>query len=211
MEMLSKKQKILIIIGAIIIILVVGYYYFNSTKDVYNYESFETNEEVAQEENKEEEKTIIIHVAGAVLNPGIVEVKENARIDDVIKAAGGATENSDLNQVNLAYAVEDGQKIYIPSKAEITKNDEDIETVINGPGSESVLEGGENNTEGSLININTADETKLQELPGIGQSTALKIINYRKENGKFKSIEDIKNVSGIGDSKYESIKDLICV
>ena len=211
MEMLSKKQKILIIIGAIIIILVVGYYYFNSTKDVYNYESFETNEEVAQEENKEEEKTIIIHVAGAVLNPGIVEVKENARIDDVIKAAGGATENSDLNQVNLAYAVEDGQKIYIPSKAEITKNDEDIETVNNGPGSESVLEGGENNTEGSLININTADETKLQELPGIGQSTALKIINYRKENGKFKSIEDIKNVSGIGDSKYESIKDLICV
>ena len=211
MEMLSKKQKILIIIGAIIIILVVGYYYFNSTKDVYNYESFETNEEVAQEENKEEEKTIIIHVAGAVLNPGIVEVKENARIDDVIKAAGGATENSDLNQVNLAYAVEDGQKIYIPSKAEITKNDEDIETVINGTSSESILEGGENNTEGSLININTADETKLQELPGIGQSTALKIINYRKENGKFKSIEDIKNVSGIGDSKYESIKDLICV
>ena len=73
------------------------------------------------------------------------------------------------------------------------------------------MEEGDNEKDIGLININTANKTKLQELPGIGEATALKIINYREENGKFKTIEDIKNVSGIGDSKYESIKDLICV
>ncbi len=214
MEMLSKNQKILIVIGIAVIILFVGYYYISSTKDLYNYEELEISEETEEkEENSEKEgaeETIIVHVAGAVINQGIVKIKENSRIDDVIKAAGGTTEEADLNNVNLAYVVEDGQKIYIPSKNETIKYSEKIETVTDGPGSTNIEEGN-NEKAGGLININTANQIKLQELPGIGEATALKIINYREENGKFKTIEDIKNVSGIGDSKYESIKDLICV
>ncbi len=213
MEMLSKKQRILIIIGITAIILFVGYYYINSTKDLYNYEEFETSEDIEEGENTEKEETeetIIVHVAGAVVNQGIVKIKKNSRIDDVIKAAGGTTEEADLNNVNLAYTVEDGQKIYIPSKSEIIQNSEKLETVTEGPGSAN-MEEGDNEKDIGLININTANKAKLQELPGIGEATALKIIDYREENGKFKTIEDIKNVSGIGDSKYESIKDLICV
>ena len=153
MEMLSKKQKILIVVGGIIVLLVVGFYYFNSTKDVYNYENLETSEEEEIEEKNENETKIVIHVAGAVLNPGIVEVKENARIADVVEAAGGVTEDADINNVNLAYLVEDGQKIYIPSKTEIVEYEEDIETVVEGSEGAIVQEGEENNSKTDKINI----------------------------------------------------------
>ena len=102
------------------------YYYINSTKEIYNYQNIDSISEVDKKEDDDEieENTIIIHITGAVENEGIVEVKENARINDVINAAGGLSDDANLESVNLAYAVEDGQKIYIPS---IKDNVEDIE------------------------------------------------------------------------------------
>lgn len=193
------------------IVAIIIIYYINSTKDVYGFEDTNTLEDTKIEKPKEEkdEDTIIVHVTGAVKNEGVVEVKENARINDVIAAAGGTTDDVDLKDVNLAYIVEDGQKIYIPSTKDNDENGDDGEIVTENAG-ENVLkeeESGKNN----VININTATEDALTSIPGVGESTAQKIITYRKENGKFKTKEDIKNVSGIGDKKYEAIKDYISV
>ena len=135
---------------------------------------------------------------------GIVEVKEGARIVDVIEAADGVTEEADITKVNLAYVVKDAQKIYIPS----IYDEEEIEYITMDNGENVIVEdkdGGKNN----MININTATQTELEQLPGIGPSTALKIIDYREKNKKFNSIDEIKQVQGIGDAKFNNIKDMI--
>jgi len=147
---------------------------------------------------------IIVHITGCVQNPGIVSVPANSRIIDVISSAGGTTIDADLSKINLAYIVSDAQKIYIPS---INDNLDESNYISNSPG-ENVIEG---KGTSSAININTASQAELETLPGVGPSTALKIINYREKNGKFKNIEDIMNVPGIGQSKFNSLKDYICI
>ena len=144
---------------------------------------------------------IVVDIGGEVVSPMVVELDEGSRVGDAIEAAGGVTENADLTDINRAAFVEDGEKIYIPPAAvDGTGEDEDASSsgqqVSRGDG---------------RININTADSAQLQELDGIGPATAQKIIDYRKENGRFSSIEDIKNVSGIGDKSFEKIKDRIKV
>ena len=211
--MLNQKQKIIMIVGIVIVIIVIIFYYINSTKDIYNpIQTNEVVEEIAEEKEKtisEEEQKIIVHITGAVVNNGIVEVKESARINDVIEAAGGVTDDADLRNVNLAYAVKDGQKIYIPSKND-KENTENLEIISDEAGTDIINKGDEEQTSGK-VNINTSTKEELQTLSGIGESTASKIIIYREENGKFKAIEDIKNVPGIGDAKFENIKDKITV
>ena len=213
MNMLNQKQKIIMIVGIVIVIIVIIFYYINSTKDIYNpIQTNEVVEEIAEEKEKtisEEEQKIIVHITGAVVNNGIVEVKESARINDVIEAAGGVTDDADLRNVNLAYAVKDGQKIYIPSKND-KENTENLEIISDEAGTDIINKGDEEQTSGK-VNINTSTKEELQTLSGIGESTASKIIIYREENGKFKAIEDIKNVPGIGDAKFENIKDKITV
>ncbi len=215
MEMLSTKQKTVIIIAGVI---VVGIFIYYMTTKANNYDYSAINE-IAESETKEEEndkneekeeetpKEIIIHITGAVENEGIVRLKEGSRIIDAIEAAGGLTSEVNLKKVNLAYTVQDGQKIYIPKTSDI-----DAEIGIDAKTGEAVIvyNGTEEGTTGK-ININTATLNELLSLSGVGESTAEKIIEYRKENGRFKTIEEIKNVSGIGNLKYESIKDYICV
>lgn len=198
---MKNLKKWSILAGIIVIILIIPLYYLISNK---NYEEIEIENSSYTEERSEEveEKMLILHIDGEVKNPGVVEVKDGARIINVIEAAGGVTEEADLNKINLAYVVSDGQKIHIPSK-----NDDENTHVYDGAG-ENIIDNIKTN---SLVNINTATQTELEALNGIGPSTALKIIEYRKKNGKFKTIEEIKEVSGIGTSKYELIKDKICI
>ena len=123
---------------------------------------------------------------------------------DAIEAAGGATEKSNLSLINLAYVLEDGMKIYVPTKDD--KNDNEL--IV----SEYSKEGNNSKqNKQSKVNINTATVSELENLQGIGSSIANKIIEYRKKNGSFKSIEDLKNVSGIGESKFNNIKNNVCV
>jgi len=136
---------------------------------------------------------------------GIIKIEEGSRLADAIEAAGGLTENADVNKINLAYVIQDGQKINIPNVNSVENNSYITENI----GENIIIEDITTNTR--LVNINMATQTELEALSGIGPSTALKIIQYRNENGKFKSIEDIKNVPGIGDSKFEAIKNEICV
>ena len=124
---------------------------------------------------------------------------------DAIEAAGGLTENADINKINLAYMVQDGQKINIPNVNCV----EDSSYISENIGENIIIE--DITIKTKLVNINKATQTELQVLSGVGPSTALKIIQYREENGKFKTIEDIKNVPGIGEAKFEAIKEEICV
>jgi len=205
MDILNKKQKTIIIVMTGCMLLFIGLYIIKKANDS-QYIELETQENKVIQTNEEiieEEQEIIIHVTGAVKNQGIIESKKGARISDVINLAGGTTEEADLTKINLAYEVEDGQKIYVPSI-----NDEvETETVTQEAG-ENVLE---DNKKRNKVNINTASQTELETLNGVGPSTALKIINYREENGSFKKIEDVKNVPGIGETKFEDLKESICI
>lgn len=204
MDNLNNKQKIILTIITIIIIFIIGIFLITKDKSVENeYQQYIIDENEDVKEKDIEKEKIKIHVIGEVQNIGVIELDEGARISDIIEAAGGSTENADLSKVNLAYEVEDGQKVYIPSI-----NDERVEQYVTNGSGEGIIE---EETKKGLVNINTATQTELETLPGIGPSTALKIITYREENGKFKSIEDIKNIPGIGDSKFENIKDFIYV
>ena len=213
LDNLTKKQKIVVYIIAVIV--VIGMIYFIYNKNQVNNDDLENDILVSNTSTKEEEKNeqeqIVVHVTGSVKSPGIVKLKDGSRIEDAIEAAGGLTENADISKVNLAYVLEDGIKIKIPSSSEEDIGDGDV--LIDGSG-ENVVEEDDSqstNQNGKGININKADETELQTLPGIGASLASRIVEYRKQNVKFANIEDIKNVSGIGDSKFSNIKDLITV
>ena len=198
MEKLKNNKKIIIIIG-VIILIIISIYVLKKIYE-YNYEENNYEEYFAEEENiiKEEAKKVIVgHIIGEINKPGIVELEEGARVIDAIKKAGGTTEKADLAQINLAYILKDGQKIYIPNTED---NDKKIEYNTANI---------ENNIKEEKININTADEDELQRLPGVGASTAAKIIKYREENGSFRRIEDIQNVKGIGEAKYNDLKEQI--
>ena len=212
MDFLIKKQKIIFIVIGTLMVMFIGYYIIKKQDD-YKYKEIETiiEEDSAANavnyEEKIEDTSIIVHVTGAIKKDGIIKAKQGDRIADVIEKAGGITEEADLSKVNLAYRVSDGQKIYIPSINEKDFQTETEEYITNEAGKNIIVEEKETNKE--KVNINTATQTELETLSGIGPSTALKIINYRNENGKFKTKEDIKNVPGIGEQKYESIKENI--
>ena len=217
----KENKTIIVIISIIIIIFLCVFFYTrinmeSEYNEISNYDILqnETDIEIEQEETTK----IIIHVTGPVKNEGIVQIEEGGRIADAVDAANGFSEDADISQINLAYQLEDGQKIYIPSI-----NDEKIgeeekvlqkEYVTDEAGDDIILEDEISNVKSKKdekININTADQIELEEIPGVGESTAQKIIEYRETNGKFKTIEDIKNVNGIGESKFENMKEKICV
>lgn len=213
MEFLNNKQKIIFIVIGILMIIFIGYHIIKK-QGIYKYNELETTiteDNIENSINLEEEEdiSVIVHITGEIKKGGIVEVKQGDRIVDVIEKAGGVTEEADLSKVNLAYKVSDGQKIYIPSINEAEIRNETEEYITEEAGKNIIIEEQKNSTK--KVNINSAAQTELETLSGIGPSTALKIINYRNENGKFKSIEDIKNVPGIGDLKFENIKEYICV
>lgn len=154
--------------------------------------------------DEEKEYKIKVYVTGAVNFPGVIELEEGARIQDAIKLAGGAKEDANLEKVNLAYCLEDGQKLYIPN---IGENEVEYISTENG---DNVIEKNPNSNN-SKVNINTGGVEELKALPGVGDLLAQKIIDYREENGKFKTVDDLKNVSGIGDKKFESMKEYVSV
>lgn len=235
MVKLNKFQKITIIIIVIIVIGAICYYVYTKDEniDFVEQENLEITEQSNisqnnQQENINSDSLILVHVSGSVNREGIVELRINSRISDAIDKAGGLKEDADIKDINLAYKLEDGMKIYIPnvnepkgedilqSQGKATENGN--RNLIKDKTSQYVTSGAtkyeiekQNEKENTKVNINTATQTQLETLPGIGPSTALKIIEYRKENGNFLNIEDIKNVNGIGDAKFSKIKEYIYV
>ncbi len=224
---LNQKQKIIV---GILIFIVAGFLFYyvyargNNTEEIELQNTVETEEKTEDEEYSDE--VILIHVSGAVNKEGIVELKINSRIADAIEQAGGFREDASTEDINLAYKLEDGMKIYIPTKQEKEQqkqqqnqeqgknqnsdNTENYVTTSSGIFTDE-QNSNANQEQNPKVNINTATQTQLETLPGIGPATASKILEYRKEKGKFNSIEDIKEVSGIGDAKFEKIKDYITI
>jgi competence protein ComEA len=133
-----------------------------------------------------------VHAAGAVAQPGVVTVPGGSRVTDVIAAAGGPATDADVDQINLAAPVTDGERVYIPHKGE----------TVAALGTA----GGAAAAAGAIVNLNDADETALETLPGVGPSTAQAILDYRTQHGRFRSVDDLLNVRGIGPSKLSQIK-----
>ena len=159
---------------------------------------------------------IFVHIDGYINNPGVYEIKENDRIKTLIDKAGGFKEGYSIKNINLAAKLSDGDKIYIPSVSEEKVSENNNNNInINSSGKGQNVKNDRNNVSimknNSKININTANISELKQITGIGESTANKIIDYRENVGKFKKIEDIKEVKGIGDAKYESLKNKITI
>jgi len=147
------------------------------------------------------EEYIYVQISGAINKPQVAKLKKGARVFELIETSGGFTDDASTAYINktlnLAKLVADGEKLYIPFSIE------ELEPDFQSKYTEI--------SEGLLININTATKEQLITLPQVGASTADRIINYRAKNGLFKSIENLKNVSGIGDKTFEEIKDLITI
>ncbi len=180
-----KNLSIITVLSALIISFSI-YLFTKDSKEVsLNSNDFFFNEPIQESENSK----LVIHIAGEVNSPGILYLDNNSRIADAISAANGTTDIADINKINLAYELRDGQKIYIPS----IYDDDTSEYITDTPG-KNVLDSS-SSSQTDTININTATQSELESLPGIGKSTANKIIDYRTTNGKFKTIEDIMKVS----------------
>lgn len=153
------------------------------------------NKNVDSEIDLSDENSMYIDIEGAVVNPGVYRIKEGDRIFHAIAKAGGLKDKADIKSINKAEVLSDGQKIYIYELGEA------------GHSGDSTSD--ENS--GDKVNINSADVNKLQEIEGIGPSMANRIIEYRKTNGRFKKLDELKNVSGIGEKRFESMKNSITI
>jgi competence protein ComEA len=148
---------------------------------------------------------LFVHVAGAVVKPGVYELPAGARVVDGITAAGGAKPDADLSSINLARPLTDGERVYIPRKGEMPP------TAVAPPDGVVPGGGGGSADASGKVNINTATASQLEELPGIGEVIAQRIVDYRTQHGPFKTVRDLLKVDGIGEKKFESIEDHVTV
>lgn len=181
----------------------------------------EISREEADEEADEESETIAssaanetwyVDIKGAIKIPQVVPVTPGMRVHDVVEMAGGVTGEADQSQVNLAQLVTDQMVIYVPKMGEeVSPSTEALVADSQVTESDVSVRSGDPNSDGGLVNINTADATMLQTLSGIGEKRAADIINYRETNGLFETIDDLDQVSGIGEKTMEKLRPLITV
>lgn len=141
---------------------------------------------------------LTVYVTGAVNKPGVVTVAEGARALDAVNACGGLLPTADQEHINMAQVLQDGQQLRVPEKQAAVAKD-------------TVGKAGTTQGSNGCVNINTADEKELDSLPGIGPAMAKRIIEYRESQGGFQHIEDIKKIKGIGEAKFNKMKDKICI
>ena len=198
--MILQKKIVQIVIMSCILAVLSGcredsdFYIAKDSLPQLTEESSEENEEIAVEEI-EPQTCIYVQVCGAVHNPGVYSLTEGSRVFEAIELAGGLKEDADLKAINQAQILTDGQMVYVYAIGEAH--------VQEAQGAESFTDG--------KVNINTASVQQLMTLPGIGESKARQIIDFREENGGFERIEDIMNISGIKEGVFSKIKDFIKV
>lgn len=161
---------------------------------------------------------VVVHVAGAVATPGVIRLHQGSRIDDAIAAAGGPAPDADVDRLNLALVVEDGQKIYVPRRGESLSTETDtFGTGATGPGGTgsnsagSTGAGQAHGAAGGKVNLNTADAAELDTLPKVGPVLAQRIVDWRKDHGPFKSVDELDAVDGVGPKMLETLLPLVTV
>lgn len=198
---LNKKKKTLIFTVIIAVITITAVYrnYFSEEKYSID-ESTQIIEETQETDKESDINEVVVYISGAVKNPGVLTMTSEDRLADAIEMVGGTVDGADMNAVNLAEKLSDGKHYIIPKIGEnVAPSGNNQVSVSNSKGSDG------------KININTATAEELDKLPGVGESTAQKIISYREESGGFKSVEELKNVNGIGDKKFEDMKDSVTI
>lgn len=230
---IRKYNYFIVIALLVIVIIIVLLKPTSKTTKIIKEEREQENQELIQENIN-----IKVEIKGMVLNPGVYELDSNSRVEDLIEKSGGMLENANTNYINLSKRLFDEMVVIIYSNEEIESYKENsksnydsitIDCICPDTINDSCIEKDEiiksdniiyedekqsiknDNDINSKVSINEADLNKLMEVSGIGQSKAQSIIEYRDKNGKFNSIEDIKNVSGIGESLFEKIKDYITI
>ena len=154
------------------------------------------------DDDAKENEAMKVHITGQINREGVYEIKDGDRLEDLINKAGGLSPDADSKSLNLAMKLEDQMKIYIPSKDEILDQEDDS--------TDQIISNADPSSQEVKININEASKEELMTLPNIGEKRAQAIIDYR-ESKKFETIEEIKNVTGIGDKFYQAMQDLITV
>ncbi|MDD3653923.1 MAG: ComEA family DNA-binding protein [Desulfotomaculaceae bacterium] len=219
MIQLDRKQQLIILFLAGLILFSGGYRYAQIKERNLN-----NSRPVLETASEDKVKELKVHVIGAVAKPGVYQVAQDARIIDAVNMAVPTAE-ADLDALRLAAPVTDGQDIHVPYKAPPPESPVSASGATAGVTPETPIGAGHNqfvpqqgtrtsamtNVGGGQVNINTADLSTLDTLPGIGPALAQRIVQYRDTNGPFNAIEDIKNVSGIGDKRFEDLKDKISV
>ena len=221
-----KKHKTKIFI---LIFICFTFYSFSSVVTVEDEKETTSNETVTKKEETKKipeeikEEKVIVDVKGEVTTPGVYELLSTNTVMDAINMAGGLTKQSDTSNINLSKKLSDEMVIIIYNSSEIKEMKKAKEVVCPPCNNACITEEDktaelkdekietENTQTTSKININTATTEELQALSGIGETKAQAIVDYRTQNGKFEAIEDLKNVSGIGDSTFEKIKENITV
>jgi len=188
---LTKEQKYLVLALVAILLSGLAYGLYDQMVKRSNTEIFT----VGVPSSEAVSTSILVHISGAVRTEGVFKLKPGSRMLDAIKIAGGFNSDADLSQINLAQEVKDGAKILIPLRTARAPDSLDGRAL------------GQNQP--VLININTAGEEELKKIPGVGEVTAGKIIDFRQRMGGFAAIEDLKKVGGIGDKKLERMKPFI--
>jgi len=207
--LLRNKQKTARAAVIILLILAALFLFLFQTGDSRGNKIQAKNESdnVSSVQTDVSDEFIVVDVSGEVKSPSVIELPLDSRINDAIVAAGGLTKDADISQINRAAPLADGEKIFIPKKMN-QGNQED------GVAGQNINENNQSQnsaTQNDKININQAESSKLQEIPGIGPVTANKIISFRMEHGLFRKLEDLKKVSGIGDKTFEKMKPFICI
>ena len=218
MEVFLKRKWILLAAG--LIIAVAAFYGFSqSAKQSVSQDNPFALEEEGELSRKDESETkgeeaepliMKVDVKGEVKAPGVFSAQKGERVIDLIEKAGNFTTRADGNQVNLAQLVEDQMVIYVPKKGEEASLADPSSVTVSGSQNDG-QNGGANSAQSGQVNLNSASQAELETLTGIGPSKALAIMEYRETKGEFKQIEDLKNVSGIGEKTFEKLKDSVSV
>jgi competence protein ComEA len=193
MDKLDRNKILYILIVLVFLGVFWGWYHLKASSGTQMSVSNAENSSETNSENSSDSKDgkVMVHITGAVLNPGVVTLNQDARLVEAVEAVGGLTDVADISSLNLARKVKDEEKIHIPAFGEV------VETAKTG--------------EANKININTASLEELKSLPGVGEVIAQAIIDYREKNGSFTNPEELKNVTRIGDKIYEGLSESITV
>ncbi|KAF0207414.1 MAG: helix-hairpin-helix domain-containing protein [Actinomycetota bacterium] len=204
-----SDSAVLVIACLAVVVLALGVWRFwpsstGTTVEVVPEEIVGTTPAAAEATAPAEVAVVVVHVVGAVQTPGLYTLPGGSRVGDALTAAGGVTPEAAGESVNLARVLADGEQVFLPTKKQVAAG------VVAPPGAVGASTGG-GTTAGGKIDLNRATAADLDTLPGVGPSTAKKIVDDRTKNGPFKKIEDLMRVTGIGQKKFESLRDLVTV